>query len=44
MNKTAHEKLIDLGWKFRDYLRYKQYEKFDETSRRTMSIRIYKEP
>lgn len=42
--KTAHEKLIDLGWEFwGEYLKYKQYEKFDETSRRTTSIRIYKD-
>jgi hypothetical protein len=42
--KTAHEKLLDLGWKFCEWSikeNFKQYEKFDENSRRTMSIRIY---
>lgn len=41
LHKTAHEKLLDLGWNFGEYLKYKQYEKFDENSRRTMSIRIF---
>src|SRR5690554_3245177 len=44
--KTAHEKLIDLGWEFCEWSikeNFKQYEKFDGISRRTMSIRICKD-
>lgn len=39
--KTPHDRLLELGWEFREYLKYKNYEKFDEKSRRTMSIRIF---
>lgn len=43
--KTAHEKLIDLGWEFCEWSikeNFKQYEKYNEYSRTTMSIRIFK--
>src|SRR5690554_143349 len=42
--KTAHEKLLEMGWNFLGkHLKYRQYEKYDENLRKIMSIRICKD-